>query len=72
MEYVVVYEKAGNNFSAYAPDLPGFIACGDTLKETAALMKEAIQLYLETLKKEGQSMPQSTTTVEVVSISFQD
>jgi predicted RNase H-like HicB family nuclease len=30
MRYAVVIEKAGNNFSAYVPDLPGCIATGAT------------------------------------------
>jgi hypothetical protein len=29
----VVIEKAGNNFSAYVPDLPGCIATGATVPE---------------------------------------
>lgn len=60
-EYVVIYEKAEGNYSAYAPDLPGCIACGDTLVETEQLMKEAIEIYIETLKEEGQPIPEPTT-----------
>jgi hypothetical protein len=33
MRYAVVIEKAGNNFSAYVPDLPGCIATGATVPE---------------------------------------
>ena len=39
---LVVIEKVGNNYSAYVPDLPGCVACGDTLEETEQLIKEAI------------------------------
>ena len=52
-EYTVIYEWAGNNYSAYVPDLPGCVACGDTVEETRGLIKEAIELYIEELKKEG-------------------
>mgnify|MGYP001773309736 CR=1 FL=1 len=44
-KYVVIYEWTGKNYSAYVPDLPGCIACGDTLEETEKLMHEAISLY---------------------------
>ncbi|MFM7405553.1 MAG: type II toxin-antitoxin system HicB family antitoxin [Cuspidothrix sp.] len=44
--YAVVYEWTGSNYSAYVPDLPGCVACGDTLQETEELIKEAIELYL--------------------------
>lgn len=60
-EYVIIYEWAGQNYSAYVPDLPGCIACGDTIEETELLMKEAIELYIETLKEDGKSIPMPTT-----------
>jgi len=33
MRYAIVVEKAGDNYSAYAPDLPGCIATGNTVEE---------------------------------------
>lgn len=45
--YLVIYEKAARNYSAYCPDLPGCISTGKTLKETQRNMKEAILLHLE-------------------------
>jgi predicted RNase H-like HicB family nuclease len=32
--YSFVIEKAGNNFSAYSPELPGGVATGQTIEET--------------------------------------
>ncbi len=49
-EYLVIFEWTGRNYSAYAPDLPGCVAAGDTLQETEQLMKEAIELYVESVK----------------------
>jgi predicted RNase H-like HicB family nuclease len=40
-EYLIIIEKAENNYAAYCPDLPGVIATGPTRKETHELMKEA-------------------------------
>ena len=60
-KYVVIYEWTGDNFSAYAPDLPGCVACGDTREETERLMKEAIEIYIETLKEEGKPVPEPNT-----------
>jgi predicted RNase H-like HicB family nuclease len=68
-EYVVIYEWAGNNYSAYVPDLPGCIACGDTLDETQALIKEAIDLYIETLKEDGKPIPEPTTKANQISVA---
>ena len=60
-EYLVIYEKAKGNYSAYVPDLPGCIACGDSLAETEKLMKEAIDLYIEALREDGTPIPKPTT-----------
>lgn len=34
MRYAIVFEKVGNNYSAYVPDLPGYVATGSTSEET--------------------------------------
>ena len=67
-EYLVIYEWTGSNYSAYAPDLPGCIACGDTLEETEGLMKEAIEMYIESLREEGQPVPEPITKARSVAV----
>ncbi|MFM5901152.1 MAG: type II toxin-antitoxin system HicB family antitoxin [Dolichospermum sp.] len=42
IEYAVIYECGEINWSAYVPDLPGCVACGDTLQQTEELIKKAI------------------------------
>lgn len=68
-EYVVVYERAASNYSAYAPDLPGCVAAAETIEETEALMKEAIQLYLETLLEEGEQIPEPQTHARTIQVA---
>ena len=68
MKYVVIYERAERNYSAYAPDLPGCIATGATLAETEALMREAMAFHLEGLREAGDPAPEPSTragTIEV-------
>ena len=67
-EYIVVYERAGGNYSAYVPDLPGCVACADTLEETKELIKGAIELYIETLREDGKPVPEPTTTAGPVAV----
>ena len=68
-EYAVVYEWAGKNYSAYVPDLPGCVACGDTLDETEQLMKEAVELYINTLKEDGKPVPEPTTKSRPIAVT---
>jgi predicted RNase H-like HicB family nuclease len=67
-EYLVVYERAGKNYSAYVPDLPGCVAAGDTLEETEQLIKEAIELYIEALRADGKPVPEPTTKARSVAV----
>jgi len=41
MRYAIVIEKAGNNYSAYVPDLPGCVATGATVEEAEAQIPSA-------------------------------
>jgi predicted RNase H-like HicB family nuclease len=56
-KYVVVIEKAGNNYSAFSPDVVGCIATGDTIEETIAEMKDALSFHLESLLEDGAELP---------------
>ena len=62
-EYAVVIEKTGNSYSAYAPDLPGCIAAGDSQTEVAELIREAIVMHLESLREHGDPVPEPQTAV---------
>ncbi len=57
---LVVLEKAGNNYSAYAPDVPGCISTGSTKDDTLRQMKEALQGHLALIARDGDAMPEIT------------
>ncbi len=64
--FLIVIENAGENFSAYAPDLPGCVATGETREETERRMYEAIQLHVEGLLEDKQPVPASTSFAEYI------
>jgi len=68
-EYAVVYEWAGANYSAYSPDLPGCVACADTLQDTQTLMREAMDLYVERLVELGKSVPEPRAQIGFLPVS---
>jgi predicted RNase H-like HicB family nuclease len=68
MRYAVVIERAGSNYSAYSPDVPGVVAVGDTVDECRADMREAIAVYLRQLAKNGQPAPQPSVIVEHIEL----
>ena len=65
-KYLVIFEKANSNFSAYSPDLPGCIATGKTRAETEKNIKEAISFHIDGLKADGLPVPKPSTFTEYV------
>jgi predicted RNase H-like HicB family nuclease len=64
MRYAIVIERAGNNYSAYVPDLPGCITTGDTPEDVERNIREAITFHLEGLREDGLPIPEPSTRVE--------
>jgi len=65
----VIIEKDENGYYAYCPELEGCQSQGDSFEEVMANIKEAIELYLETLtdeeRKEILSQEILSTSLEV-------
>ncbi len=60
-KYLIVIEKAGDNYSAFSPDMPGCIATGATPEETERNMKEAIELHIHGMKEDGLPIPEPSS-----------
>ncbi len=69
MRYAIVIERAGDNYSAYVPDLPGCVAVGDTVKEVEVEIAEAMAVHLKGLIEDGEPVQPATTLVEYVRAS---
>jgi predicted RNase H-like HicB family nuclease len=69
MRYAIVIEAAGDNFSAYVPDLPGCIATGSTIEETEREIREAIEFHLEGLRADDLPIPQASSRVDYVEVA---
>ena len=69
MRYAIVIEDAGRNYSAYVPDLPGCIATGATIPETEGAIRDAIELHLEGLRREGMPIPPPSSRVDYVEVA---
>lgn len=69
MRYAIVIEAAGENFSAYVPDLPGCIATGSTLEETERQIREAIEFHLEGLRADDLPIPPASSRVDYVEVA---
>ncbi|WP_341525148.1 type II toxin-antitoxin system HicB family antitoxin [Nostoc sp. UHCC 0302] len=65
----IVIEKDEYGYYAYCPELPGCQSQGDSLEEVQTNIKEAVELYIETLsnseKQALQNKETFTITLEV-------
>jgi predicted RNase H-like HicB family nuclease len=60
MKFKIIIEQDEDGFFiAECPNLPGCISQGKTLQEAKANIKEAIEGYLESLKKHNEPIPPS-------------
>jgi len=67
LSYLAVIERAlDGGYGAWAPDLPGCVALGDTVDDCAREMREAIAFHLEGLRQEGQPVPQPSAVAAVM------
>ena len=69
MRYAIVIEAAGDNFSAYVPDLPGCVATGYTLEETEREIRDAIQFHLDGLRADNLPIPPASSRVDYVEVA---
>jgi predicted RNase H-like HicB family nuclease len=66
--YAVVIEMACDNYSAYAPDLQGGIATGETVAEAEWEFSQAIRFHIEGLKEDGLRVPPPSALAEYVKV----
>jgi predicted RNase H-like HicB family nuclease len=67
MKYVYVIEKATDgSYSAFVPDLPGCTTSGDTAEDVKSSIKEAVDLYIDSLREHNEPVPPPTSSVDVV------
>lgn len=69
MRYAIVVEKAGNNYSAYAPDLPGCVTTGSSVKEAEQEIQAAIKFHIDGLREDGLPIPAPSSVVEYLEIA---
>ena len=69
LQYVIVIEKAGANYSAYAPDLPGCVATGKTRAAVRSRMRSAMRMHVEGMIEDGIKPPRPQTVAETLQVA---
>jgi predicted RNase H-like HicB family nuclease len=66
--FLILVEKADDNYSAYSPNLPGCVATGDTREEVERNMYEAVQMHVRGLQEDSLSVPESQSFAEYIAV----
>lgn len=66
--YAIIIERAGSNFAAYAPDVPGCVATGETVEEVTNRMETALEMHFELMRESGETIPAASTIAATVSV----
>ena len=69
MRYLVVIERGKTSWGAHVPDLPGCIAAGETREEVVELIREAIDIHIESLRQDGIPVPSPSSEGEFVEVT---
>ena len=73
MEYyykIIIEPQEEGGYTAYVPKLPGCVSEGETYNETVENIKEAIELYLETLKEKNEVIITDDTHITEIYVSL--
>jgi predicted RNase H-like HicB family nuclease len=68
--FLIIIETGPQNYSAYAPDLPGCVATGKTREEVEQNMREAIALHLQGMIEDQEPIPSTQTIAEYIDVSL--
>ena len=67
--FVIVIEQAGENYSAYAPEVPGCVATGSTEKEAESNMRSALEMHLRGMGEDGLPLESHDVVVRRVRVA---
>ena len=65
--FTPLVEKGPSSYGALVLELPGCVAAAETREEVSTLIREAVQLYIEELEKDGLPVPEPSS-IELVSL----
>ncbi len=66
--FLVVIEKAEENYSAYSPDLPGCVATGETREDAEQNIYSAIEMHVRGLIEDNLPIPGPQSFSEYIAV----
>jgi antitoxin HicB len=61
---IFLHTEPEGGFTVTVPSLPGCVTYGETLEEAKQMAREAIELYIESLREHGEEVPTENDVLE--------
>jgi antitoxin HicB len=61
---IMLRKEPEGGFTVIVPSLPGCITFGENMEDAISMAREAIELYIESLKAHGENIPTEEDTFE--------
>ena len=61
---ILLRKEPEGGYTVIVPTLPGCVTYGETIDEAIEMAKEAIELYIESLRAHGEEIPTEDNTLE--------
>jgi predicted RNase H-like HicB family nuclease len=61
---ILLRREPEGGYTVIVPSLPGCVTYGETIEEAIAMAREAIELYVESLREHGEEIPTEEGTLE--------
>lgn len=61
---VMLIKESEGGYTVTVPSLPGCVTYGETIEESLTMVKEAIEGFIESLKKHGEEIPSDNGVLE--------
>ena len=61
---IMLRKEPEGGYTVTTPSLPGCVTYGGTIEEAILMAKEAIELYIESLREHGEDIPTDEGTLE--------
>jgi antitoxin HicB len=61
---ILLRKEPEGGYTVTVPSLPGCVTYGETVEEAVEMAKEAIEVYLESLREHGEEIPTEEGTLE--------
>jgi len=61
---ILLRKEPEGGYTVIVPSLPGCITFGDSIEKAIKMAKEAIELYIESLREHGEAIPTEEETFE--------